>query len=306
VLKDVHDKSIKEEGERMVPAFHKGALVYGEHLVRYKSIEPLIKGKTVLDIASGSGYGTYMIAGDAAKVFGVEIDQDSLEYSNKNYSRGNIEYKLGSAEKIPLDDASVDVVVSFETIEHVKNYTVFLKEIRRVIKPGGVAIISTPNDPEFSEHNQFHLHEFEYRELKNLLKNYFKNVELLYQSSWYYSALLKQDEIAQEWKKNIETDNFAPIPNDKALYFLAVCSDTNLSKLPQPLSLGALSEKFSPRQQEKLIRDKEEADRLIEELQTKVTEKHEELQSLYHSRGWRILQKLYRVEAAILKLVRRK
>ena len=138
--------TLRDTGERMVPEFHKGKLIYAEHTSRYKCAESLVKGKLVLDIASGSGYGTQMLAQVASKVYGVDNNEEAIKYARKNFSAANIEYKLGNGEMIPMEDDSVDVVVTFETIEHIQDHTRFLREIKRVLKPDGLLLISTPND----------------------------------------------------------------------------------------------------------------------------------------------------------------
>lgn len=249
MLIDVTDKSIDELGERMVPSYHKGAMVYGEHIVRYESVLPLLKGKTVLDIASGSGYGSYIMAGEAKEVIGVDVDEESVKYASRNYKRKNITFKVGDAEKIPIDDASVDVVVTFETVEHIKNYKNFMAEIKRVLKPGGFAIISTPNDLEFPEGNHFHLHEFTHEELKKVLGEYFKHAKFSYQYTWLYTAILNGERAGKEWDEKLETLNVAPQPKDKAIYFTAICSDNDIKDL-ELKELSAISEHWSARRQQ--------------------------------------------------------
>src|SRR5690242_21358219 len=108
--------TLDDTGERMVPEFHKGQLIYAEHLTRYASALPVVAGKTVLDIASGSGYGSQLLASAAAQVYGVDLDADAVAYAQKNFGSDNIEFRIGNATAIPLEDASVDVVVTFETI----------------------------------------------------------------------------------------------------------------------------------------------------------------------------------------------
>jgi len=301
MLNDVHDKSIDEQGERMVPAFHKGALVYGEHITRYEAVADLVKGKIILDIASGSGYGSYIMGGHAKKVFGVDIDEDSVKYATRNYKRPNIEYRQGSAEEIPLDDDSVEVVVTFETLEHIKDYEKFIKEIKRVLKPGGYALISTPNDPEFPEDNHFHLHEFREKELEKLLKKYFKYTDFSYQYTWYYTALLDKLPADKEWLKPLETYNVAPVKTDKALYFMVVCSDTKLPASAKIKELAAISEHYSARQVQVETKRIKAMEADVENLRTTLAATRQELQSVYDSKGWRLLAKAHSVKAKFKK-----
>lgn len=292
MLIDTQDKKIKEEGERMVPSFHKGAIVYGEHIVRYESILPLLNGKTVLDIAAGSGYGSYILAGAAKKVYGVEIDEEAVAYARRNYARRNIEFKQGSAEAIPLEDHSVDVVVTFETIEHIEDYRKFMSEIKRVLKPDGFALISTPNDLEFPEGNHFHLHEFTQDELEGMVKDYFKNCKFTYQYTWLYTAVTTETEAGKEGPLTIETMNVAPVPKEKAIYFMAICSDLSVAKLNTRL-VGAISEHWSARQQQ----DKErsiESERAS--LWKEINNLRGDLQKIQSSRGWSMIQRLYRIK----------
>lgn len=240
------DKSIKDTGERMVPAYHKGHMVYGEHIVRYRVAADLVKGKTVLDIASGSGYGCVELALTAKKVYGVDIDKDAIAYAKKNYAADNIEFIEGDGVKIPLEDNQVDVVVTFETIEHIEDYDTFMKEVSRVLSPDGLLILSTPNDIEFPEDNHYHVHEFEEDELTKLVKRYFKNTEHYYQATWLYNALVDKTKLGSEWQEKIETMQTAPVTPKKSIYFYMLCSNRLISESLKPLA--AISEHYSERQ----------------------------------------------------------
>ncbi len=291
--------------ERMIPEYHKPSFIYGEHIVRYTSAKQLVKDKVVLDIASGSGYGAVILAEKAKKVIGVDVSKESIQYSKENYSAKNIEYVLGNGTKIPLDDNSVDAVVSFETIEHIADYKKFLDEIRRVLKADGLCIISTPNDLEFSEGNHFHLHQFKYEELHSLLNKYFKYVESYYQGTWVYSALMSGKMLNQEFQKNINTIQAAPIDKKQCIYFFMVCA--NRSIIERPSYLGVISEHWSARQiQEKqkltdnhiqniknIAGDKEEQIQLKKaELVSKnrhIDELSGELHQILNSKSWKLL-----------------
>ena len=231
-------------GERMVPEFHRGQLMYAEHLIRYKGVQDLVRGKVVLDIASGSGYGTALLAETAQEVYGLDASRDAVDYAQHNFGAENIRYMVADAIEIPLDENSVDIVVTFETIEHVENYEKFLSEISRVLKPDGLAVVSTPNDLEFAEGNHFHLHEFEKEELLGLLGKYFKNIDEYYQATWKYVAI---DKLKAMQRQEIEqkTLNVAPLKEEECLYFYFVCSNRKITEQIEPIA--AIGEHYSDR-----------------------------------------------------------
>lgn len=231
--------------ERMIPEYHRSTIIYGEHIVRYLSAAKLLKGKRVLDIASGSGYGTQILAEHAKHIIGVDISEESVLYAEQNYAGKNIEYRVGDGEKIPLKDNSVDVVVSFETIEHIKDYEGFIQETKRVLTEDGLLILSTPNDLEFAEGNHFHLHEFTYDELRGLAKKYFKNDKSYFQGTWLYSGLMSEDKISKEKSYKIDTLNAAPLKPENYLYFFLLCSNRDITE--EVTDFGVISEHWSAR-----------------------------------------------------------
>lgn len=244
---------LENDYERMVPEFHKGTLTYAEHLTRYSCALEVVKDKVVLDIASGSGYGTKMLASTAKKVYGVDVNEVAINYAKKHYGSKNIEYKVGDGESIPLPDNSVDVVITFETIEHIRDYEKFVAEVSRVLKPEGLTIVSTPNDLEFAEGNHFHLHEFEYDELTGLLKKHFKNIAPYFQATWKYVAVGTEEAFSKEGEVKISLTNLAPLGRDKYLYFYLLCSNRKITETITPTA--AIGEHYSDRQLVKQVSD---------------------------------------------------
>lgn len=227
---------LEDHGERMVPAFHRPSLLYAEHYTRYASAAGLVTGKRVLDIASGSGYGSDMLAETAASVVGVDVSPEAVEYARTTFVRDNLEYRVGDAVAIPLEDDSVDVVVTFETIEHIEDYRAFIAEIDRVLAPDGIAIISTPNDLEFVEGNHFHLHEFVYDELLELVSPVFGHIEPYFQATWKSVMLAPASMITEEGPITPTTVNIAPLEPEQFLYFYLVCSRVPVQTTPiEPL-----------------------------------------------------------------------
>ena len=104
-------------GERFMPGID-GEIKH-THVHRYALSDEFVRGKTVLDIASGEGYGAALLANTAELVIGVDIDPEAVGHAQRTYARQpNLEFRAGSCDAIPLANQSVDVVTSFETIEH--------------------------------------------------------------------------------------------------------------------------------------------------------------------------------------------
>lgn len=300
--------TLPNDGERMVPALHKGKLMYAEHITRYQSSQELVKDKIVLDIASGSGYGTKILASSAKKVFGVDVSQPAIDYSNRYYAAKNIEYRLGDGEKIPLDDNSVEVVVTYETIEHISDYKKFLDEVERVLTSDGIAIVSTPNDLEFAEGNHFHLHEFTEEELTSLLKKKFKYVDKYYQATWKGVGIGDAALFQTEGVVDATIENFAVINPKQYLYFFFVCSNKPIQqKIGSSIMIGEhYSDRLVTDVNNHLIELNKEVTALKEEVVTmdkdylKLQSEHKDLIDKYHavlqSTSWKVTKPLRKIK----------
>jgi 2-polyprenyl-3-methyl-5-hydroxy-6-metoxy-1,4-benzoquinol methylase/GT2 family glycosyltransferase/glycosyltransferase involved in cell wall biosynthesis len=158
-----------------------------EHLHRYALATGLSHGKDVLDIASGEGYGSNLLAQVASRVVGVDISSDSIAHAAAKYRRGNLQFQQGTVEAIPLDNASIDLVVSFETLEHHDRHEAMLREIKRVLRPNGLLIISTPDKLRYSDipgyRNVYHVKELYLEEFRQLIECHFAHHRLLFQGS---------------------------------------------------------------------------------------------------------------------------
>jgi SAM-dependent methyltransferase len=231
-------------GERFTPE-RRGAIWY-EHWHRYCAALPAAVGKRVLDAACGEGYGSMLLAGAAASVVGVDIDTIAIDHAKSCYAhRTNLSFVQGSCTALPCADASVDLVISFETIEHLAEQEAMLAEFRRVLVQDGALIISSPNKAIYSGEtgrtNHFHVRELTRDELGTLLAPGFP------QQVWYGQRPLAHSLI---WAEGMRGDRSvrllafnegrlepleAPAP---ALYFIVVCGSDD-AILPQfvPLSL---------------------------------------------------------------------
>ena len=170
---------MKFTGERYVPT--EGGDIRHEHLHRYAWCMSLVEDKDVLDIACGEGYGSAMLVEQARSVTGVDIADETIRHAKDTYADlKGLQFKQGDAAQIPLEDGSVDVVVSFETIEHHDRHQEMIDEIRRVLRPDGLLVMSSPNRVVYSEqagyHNEFHVKELDFDEFDTLLKSQFEQV----------------------------------------------------------------------------------------------------------------------------------
>lgn len=177
-----NDKKIVFTGERVVPN-ETPYYIFQEHINRYHFASNLTNNKVVLDVACGMGYGSdYLIKNGAKKVTGLDISEESIIYAKNNYKDSNLTFIVGDATKLPFENEHFDVIVSFETIEHIEEYNNFLNECKRVLKTGGIFICSTPNKRYTSEilknSNPYHIIEFYPEDFQNLINEYFSSTKL--------------------------------------------------------------------------------------------------------------------------------
>ncbi|MET7767766.1 class I SAM-dependent methyltransferase [Nocardia sp. NPDC005366] len=159
-------------GERTVPGIAEENYWFRRHEIVYARLLDRCAGKTVLEAGSGEGYGADMIAGVATEVTGLDYDASAVAHVRERYPR--VEMIQGNLADLPLEDASFDVVVNFQVIEHLWDQGRFLRECLRVLRPGGELLISTPNRITFSPGrdtplNPFHTRELNAAELTELL-----------------------------------------------------------------------------------------------------------------------------------------
>ena len=211
--------------ERFVPgAEGEDWRISEEHFHRYYSVLKIVENKKVIDIASGEGYGSSILADAAESVVGIDIDEETVKYANEKYCKDNLVFKTGNVSDIPADDSFADVVISFETIEHVNAdaQQLFFNQIKRVLKNNGILVISTPNKEISNNKNSFHQEELTEYEFVELCKSRFKHVVLYYQDMNCVSVI-----------RNDDTNNFAQYLSEKQAeitkeYMIAVCSDSEI------------------------------------------------------------------------------
>lgn len=237
---ETHDTQagLPMDGERFVPGMYESIML--EHYHRYLLAGPLAAGLRVLDIACGEGYGTASLARSAAHAIGVDISEDAVRHARRTYNASNLEYRVGNAADIPVETSSIDLVVSFETIEHHDRHKEMMAEIKRVLKPNGLLLISSPNKYEYSDvprtSNPFHVKELYLDEFRMLLAHTFANQALWGQRILSGSFVAPIDGQTSGFAHFAEqTSITSSRPAEKALrkplYFIALASDGSLPTL---------------------------------------------------------------------------
>ena len=181
------------------------------HSDRYRFACWYIEDRIVLDCASGLGYGAGIMKhlGWAKFVYGLEIDEAASKYANDVYCCENIHFEIGSILNIPYEDDKFDVFSSFETIEHVKNEDLQSYEVKRVLKNGGLYILSTPNDWGSDSTNPYHVRHYTYNSLKNRLSENFKILQIYNQNSGTPNRQENHNYPRSIYKTTEENNNFA-------------------------------------------------------------------------------------------------
>ena len=224
-------------GERYTPGVQ-GEIEH-EHLHRYLFALQFCTGRDVLDVASGEGYGSALLAQVARTVVGVDIDEQSVQFANQTYAGHNLSYKRGSATQLPITDASMDVVVSFETIEHFAEHEAFLRQIKRVLRQDGLLIMSSPDRAVYSKggptQNPFHIKELDKAEFHELIKTHFNHAVFGCQKAAAGSLLLPETDHRTDIAIPVEVFDRASSAQlepsagvQNAVYLLAVASDSAL------------------------------------------------------------------------------
>jgi SAM-dependent methyltransferase len=165
--------------ERIVPDETEPGIV-ALHLKRYEFARPYCVGKRVLDAGCGVGYGSAFLGEGARSVVGVDVSDEAIDYARARYGGRNVEFTVGDLQQLGQDDAEFDAVVAFEVIEHLPHPERFVAEARRVLKPDGVLVVSTPRADRGHERpeNPFHEREFAPDEFERLLRESFGHVDV--------------------------------------------------------------------------------------------------------------------------------
>ncbi|MBN8726607.1 MAG: class I SAM-dependent methyltransferase [Xanthomonadales bacterium] len=239
----MNDPALPFTGERFTPECVRE--IWYEHWHRYAFARPLAAGRKVLDAACGEGYGSALLAGVAASVTGLDIDPASIAHASARYANvPNLRYECGDAAALPFTAHAFDLVVSFETLEHLDAQEELVAGFARVLADDGVLVISSPDKHVYSElagfRNEFHVRELYRQEFIDLLAAHFSHVRLYGQKLLFQSAIWPLDAAggapqaatAREGGARLE-EGFGYAP----MYFVAVCAKRELPGALPGLSL---------------------------------------------------------------------
>ena len=230
-------------GERFTPECVRE--IRYEHVHRYAFAQSLVRGKQVLDAACGEGYGSALLAATAASVTGVDLSEEAVRHASVRYDRENLAFRQADCLDLPFGEDAFDCVVSFETLEHLAEHDRLLAEFRRVLRPDGCLLISTPDKAVYSEElgnrNEFHVAELYRDEFDALLGRHFPARRLWGQRLAFHSAIWSLDgdgpnAYHRERDSSVDTGDRPP---HLAVYLLALCAadDSALSQAMPGLSL---------------------------------------------------------------------
>ncbi len=214
-------------GERVVPG-QVDVDLWNEHRSRYLFAARLCGNKRVLEIGCGTGYGSAELASVARSVIALDVAPEAVAHAATNFPRPNLHFLCANAVRLPLPDKSADLVVAFEIIEHLADWTALLSEARRVLQPLGQFLVSTPNKHFYAEArrhsgpNPFHVHEFDFQQFREELSRFFPHVSLFLQN---HGAAIVFQPVDPPTGAQVSLDSSSTAPQESN-FFLAVCAST--------------------------------------------------------------------------------
>ena len=239
---------IEPTGERFV-AMPYDTEVEIEHVHRYASVAPLCVGLRVLDAACGEGYGAAILASaGASHVVALDIDAATLEAARLKYApHYSIDFVEADVAASGLPDAAFDVVVSFETLEHLTAQEAMLDDFKRVLRPDGALVISTPETVAYNAAtgvpNPFHVRELTREAFVAALEARFRNVRIYGQRVVFGSLITPptgDDGPLTAWRRRVDGKVSATDEGENAVYLVAVCSDGPTPALAHTLYEGGI------------------------------------------------------------------
>jgi SAM-dependent methyltransferase len=197
-----------------------GPTIPFEYVHRYTYASELLRNKRVLDLAARQGYGARILAETAESVIGLDVDSTVVQDAANKYRRDNLKFLVGSPVSVPISPGhTFDAVICFDAIEDATNPQTFFAEIKRLLKPDGLFLISVPN--QSSRDNLFGTKAFTPELFHHLLKSRFSHVEPFKQEIWA-NSIIQPDALS---------NNGTGRPKGEPQYLLAIASDSPISTI---------------------------------------------------------------------------
>lgn len=227
-------------GERFTPECVRE--IWYEHWHRYAMVRAWARGRRVLDAACGEGYGSALLAQVADSVLGLDVDPAAVAHARERYAAAaaNLRFDQADATRLQLAPGSFDLVVSFETLEHVQAQDALLDGLGNALADDGLLVISSPDKATYSDaagfRNEYHVRELYRDEFEALLRRRYPYVRLYAQRLLFQSAIWSVDppDLAAAGQYLTSggdggvDDGLAYAP----MYYIAVCSRRPLPELP--------------------------------------------------------------------------
>jgi glycosyltransferase involved in cell wall biosynthesis/SAM-dependent methyltransferase len=215
-------------GERLVPGAANceptfASKMYHEHAARYLFAAQSVKGKRVLDVGCGVGYGSALLAdAGATEVVAFDLSPEAIAHASANFARASIRYSVAAAEHFQF--GQFDIVTCFELIEHVSDQSAVMASIVAALEPDGIAFVSTPRPRGDSPRSAFHVHELTFAEFRALMEQHFRSSRYWFEANQYGSRIDTSFSSGQAGFTLLEPTQFG---SQLADYFVVIGSNGN-------------------------------------------------------------------------------